>query len=157
MKNKIVYIIFFIPFLLFGCNKNMLYEPSKFKLGQGNDDRYLKVFDNTGEEVIILQFEEDGSVAEVHMGNYKGLTISVGRYDGALNHFIIGDTNIMYQNITHLNLAKDLLIDTQEQLQTISKKYQLDDKGQVKIEHWDYINEIWISEKEFEKQQTTRE
>ena len=61
------------------------------------------------------------------------------------------------KTIRHLNLAKDLLIDTQEQLQTISKKYQLDDKGQVKIEHWDYINEIWISEKEFEKQQTTRE
>ncbi len=157
MKNIILFVIFLIPFLI-GCNNNVSKESEKYEFYSENNGKEIVVADEQGKDVIVIKFDETDSITSVHMENYKGLTLSVGRYDGELSYFIIGDESIMYHNLTQFNLThKDVLIDRQESYRTFSKKYELLDKGQIRIQHWDYINEIWISEKEFEKQQTTRE
>lgn len=152
MTLKILHVVFLIPFLV-GCSKNISEESEKYKFYLENDNKNIVIVDEYGKDVLLLRFDENDSIESIHVGDHKGFNLSVGRVDGALSFYIVGDDNVMYHNLTQLDPTNnDVLVESQEQFQTISKKYQLFDDGQIEIEHWDYINQAWVSDEEFRKQ-----
>lgn len=150
MKFKVLYVFFLISFLI-GCSKSTDQEQGKYKLIHRSNERYLKIFDDNGKEIISLVFDESSSIESVYVNNYKGFSLRVGRQNGILAFFSVGDENLMYQSLTQLNPTDRLLIDRGEDFQSFSKTYQLFADGQTKIEHWDYVNEIMLSNEDFKE------